>query len=81
MSSASKSKGEALKKYRAEILMIKPYEFVDRWPKRPDENDALEAFTHTREFTFSSCDASFQVHVFRIMMTIMPVRDRQMIAP
>jgi len=46
VSSMSKSKGEALKKYRVEIFMIKPYDFVDRWPKRPDENDVLEAFTH-----------------------------------
>jgi hypothetical protein len=42
----SKSKGEALKKYRVEIFMIKPYEFVDRWSKRPDLNGALEAFGH-----------------------------------
>jgi len=42
VSSASKSKGEALKKYRVEIFMIKPYKFVDRRPKRPDENDALK---------------------------------------
>ena len=46
VSSVSKSKGEALKKYRVEICMIKPYDFVDEWPKRPDENDALEAFTY-----------------------------------
>jgi len=46
VSNVSKSKGEALKKYRVEIFMIKPYDFVDMWPKRPDENDALEAFTH-----------------------------------
>ena len=29
VSSVSKSKGKALKKYRVEIFMIKPYEFVD----------------------------------------------------
>ena len=46
VSNVSKSKGEALKKYRVELFMIKPYEIVYEWPKRPDENDALEAFRH-----------------------------------
>jgi len=30
VSNVSKSKGDALKKYRVEIFMIKPYEFLDR---------------------------------------------------
>ncbi len=64
VSSASKSKGAALKKYRVEIFMIKPYDFVDRWPKRPDENDALEAFTH--ELLTLDADEHFKIEVSEV---------------
>jgi len=33
-----------VKKYRLKIVMIKPCEFVDDWPRKPDEEQALEAF-------------------------------------
>lgn len=33
-----------LRKYRFKISMIKPYEIVDFWAKKPDVNDALEVF-------------------------------------
>ena len=64
VSSASKSKGEALKKYCVEIFMIKPYEFVDRWPKRPDVNDALEAFGY--ELLTLDADEHFKVEVSEV---------------
>lgn len=64
VSSVSKSKGEALKKYRIEISMIKPYEFVDRWPKRPDENDALEAFTE--KLLTLDADKHFKIEVSEV---------------
>jgi hypothetical protein len=35
---------ENLKKYRVKISMIRPYEIVDFWAKKPDVNNALEAF-------------------------------------
>jgi hypothetical protein len=53
-----------LKKYRVEIFMIKPYDFVDRWPKRPDENDALEAFTH--ELLTLDADEHFKIEVSEV---------------
>jgi len=34
-----------LKKYRVKIFMVKPFEFVDVWGKKPDVDDALEAFS------------------------------------
>jgi len=61
VSSASKSKGAALKKHHVEIFMIKPYKFVNRWPKRPDENDALEAFRH--ELLTLDADKHFKIEV------------------
>ena len=64
VSSVSKSKGEALKKYRVEIFMIRPYDFVDRWPKRPDENDALEAFGH--ELLTLDADEHFKIEVSEV---------------
>ena len=64
VSSVSKSKGEALKKYRVEIFMIKPYEFVDSWPKRPHDNDALEAFTH--ELRTLDVDEHFKIEVSEV---------------
>jgi hypothetical protein len=33
------------KKYRVKIFMVKPFEFVDVWGKKPDVDDALEAFS------------------------------------
>ena len=63
-SNMSKSKGEALKKYRVEIFMIKPYKFVDRWPKRPDVNDALEAFGY--ELLTLDADKHFKIEVSEV---------------
>ena len=37
------SKAEHLKKYRAKISMIRPYEIVDFWAKKPSTDNALEA--------------------------------------
>jgi hypothetical protein len=34
-----------LKKYRVKIVMVKHFEFVDFWGKKPDLDDALEAFS------------------------------------
>jgi len=40
------SEGEKkLKKYRVKIFMVKPFEFVDVWGKKPDVDDVLEAFS------------------------------------
>jgi hypothetical protein len=64
VSSVSKSKGGALKKYRVEIFMIKPYDFVDRWSKRPDENGALEAFGH--ELLTLDADKHFKIEVSEV---------------
>jgi hypothetical protein len=33
-----------LKKFRVKISMIKPYETVDFWVKKPDKNNVLEVF-------------------------------------
>ncbi len=33
-----------LKKYRIKISMIRPYETVDFWASKPDENTAFEHF-------------------------------------
>jgi len=33
-----------LRKYRFKIFMVKPFEFVDVWGKKPDVDDVLEAF-------------------------------------
>jgi hypothetical protein len=64
VSSSSKSNGEALKKHRVEIFMIKPYKFGNRWPKRPDENDALEAFRH--ELLTLDADKHFKIEVSEV---------------
>jgi len=37
--------GKKLKKYRVKILLVKPFELVDVWGKKPDLDDALEAFS------------------------------------
>lgn len=37
-------KAKGLKKYRVSIMMLKPFEIVDFWPKKPDVDDAIEAF-------------------------------------
>lgn len=34
----------SLQKYRIEIRMIKPYQIVDFWPKKPETDNILEAF-------------------------------------
>jgi len=43
-----------LKKYRVKISMIRPYETVDFWVSKPDENNVLELFMHELLFTDSS---------------------------
>ena len=53
-----------LKKYRVEIFMVKPHEFVDRWPERPDVNDALEAFGY--ELLTSDADERFKIEVSEV---------------
>jgi hypothetical protein len=35
---------ENMKKYRIEIQMIKPYEIVDYWPRKPVIDNVIEAF-------------------------------------
>lgn len=40
------SKVENLKKYRVKISMIRPYEIVDFWTKKPSMDNAIEAFIH-----------------------------------
>jgi hypothetical protein len=34
-----------LKRYRVNVFMVKPFEFVDVWGKKPDVDDVLEAFS------------------------------------
>jgi len=34
-----------LKRYRVKVFMVKPFEFVDVWGKKPDLDDVLEAFS------------------------------------
>ena len=41
-----KSKSNHFKKYRVKISMLEPYETVDFWVGKPDENSVLELFMH-----------------------------------
>ena len=40
----AEQKAKNLKKYHVRIVMLKPFEIVDFWPKKPDVNSAIEAF-------------------------------------
>ena len=42
--SVLESENGSSKKYRIEIQMIKPYEIVDFWPKKPGIDNVLETF-------------------------------------
>lgn len=41
-----KNKSNHFKKYRVKISMLEPYETVDFWVGKPDENSVLELFMH-----------------------------------
>ncbi len=43
-----------LKKFRIKISMVKPYEIVDFWVKKPDIVSALETFIHHEMFTLDA---------------------------
>lgn len=45
------SEAKSFKKYCVKISMIKPYETVDFWVIKPDENNVLELFMHDLLFT------------------------------
>lgn len=53
-----------LKKHRAKISMIKPYETVDFWVSKPDKNNALELFMH--ELLFTDPSKYFKIETRRI---------------
>lgn len=53
-----------LKKWRVKIYMIKPYEIVDFWIKKPDENSALEVFID--ELLTLNLSEHFRIEHFRI---------------
>jgi len=53
-----------LKKYRIKISMIKPYETVDSWVSKPDENNLLELFMH--ELLFTDLSKYFKIETRRI---------------
>ena len=50
---ATESKAVNLKKYLVKISMIKPYEIVDFWVRKPDVNNVLELFIHNQLFTLN----------------------------
>jgi len=35
---------EIVKKFRVRISMVRAYEFVDDWPRKPTVHEALDAF-------------------------------------
>lgn len=56
-----KNRLKDLKKYRVKISMIRPYETVDFWINKPDENNALELFMH--ELLFSDLSKYFKIEI------------------
>jgi len=53
-----------LKKYRVKISMVKPYETVDFWVSKPDENNLLELFMH--ELLLTDLSKYFKIEIRRI---------------
>jgi hypothetical protein len=51
-----------LKKYRVKIFMVKPFEFVDVWGKKPNVDDALEAFSG--EILTEKVSGYFKIEVY-----------------
>jgi len=50
-----------LKKCRVKISMIEPYETVDFWVSKPDENNVLELFMH--ELLFTDLSKYFKIEI------------------
>jgi len=56
------SKADYFRRYQIKISMTKPFEAVDFWVRKPDENNVLELFMHE----LSSIDLS---KYFRIQIS------------